>query len=362
MKIILFAGGSGTRFWPISRKKFPKQFIQLINNQSTLERHLDNLAPKYGWNNIFISTTELLSALVKNTFPEVSLGNIITEPARRDLAPAVALVMLKMKKLGAGDEPIAIMWSDNIIGKPDNFFEAMDAASKFIKEDPNRIIFLGEKPQYPNENLGWIEKGEVVSEKNGLKIYKRKSFTYRPPLADAKKWYKAGTHLWNPGYFVTTPDFILDQYEKLQPRMHDQIVQIYKALDTDRESKAIQEVYPKMEVISFDDAILELMDDSKALILEGDYHWSDPGTLYALKQFLQEDEDDVIGKGLVYNYDSKDSIVYNFVKKQLVTTIGLDGFVVINTPDAILVCHKDQIPKIKKMLGEFEGTQLEKFL
>ena len=165
MKIVLFAGGSGTRFWPISRKKYPKQFIPLINNESTTKKFLDTLYPQFGWNNIFVSTTELLSALVKNSFPEVPLGNIITEPARRDLAPAVALVMTKLQKLGAGDDPVAIMWSDSIVEKTENFLKAIAAAEGFIKDDPNRIIFLGEKPHYANENLGWIEKGEVVGEK-----------------------------------------------------------------------------------------------------------------------------------------------------------------------------------------------------
>ena len=361
MKIVLFAGGSGTRFWPISRNKYPKQFIPLIDNKSTLQMHLDNLSAKYGWNNILISTTEILSALVKNTFPSLPLQNIITEPDRRDVGPAVALAMIKLRKLGAGEEPCAIMWSDNIIGKPENFFKAMQAAEEFIKEDPNRLIFLGEKPTYPNENLGWLELGKMVGEKKGLKVYKRKSFTYRPELALAKKWFKNKTHLWNPGYFVITPNFVLEQFAKLMPDMYKQLEKIEVALDTENENSVMQKVYPQIESISFDNAVLEGMDDDQVLVLAGDYKWSDPGTLYALKEFLQSNKSDNVSKGLVYNFETKDSLVYNYVKKQLVATIGLDGFIVVNTPDALLVCHKDQTPNIKKMLKEFEGTELEKF-
>ncbi|KXK25853.1 MAG: Alginate biosynthesis protein AlgA [candidate division WS6 bacterium OLB20] len=362
MKIIVFAGGSGTRFWPISRNKFPKQFIPLINNQSTIEMQLGKLSEWYGWNSIFVSTTELLAALVKNTFPALPLTHIVTEPERRDLAPAVGLSMVKLAKMGSGSEPVAILWSDSVIGNTDNFHKALTTAEQFIKDDPERLLFLGEQPQYPNENLGWIEKGEEVEERNGLKIFRKKSFTYRPELKKAQEWFEAGTHLWNPGYFVTTPDFVLDQYRQLQPAMYEQLMQIQKALDTDHENDAIEKIYPEMESISFDDAILELMDNDRNLVLGGDYEWADPGTLYALKQFLQESDGDNVSKGLVYNHDTRDSLVYNFVKKQLVTTIGLDGFIVVNTPDAILVCHKNQIPTIKKMLKEFDGTELEKFL
>ena len=198
--------------------------------------------------------------------------------------------------------------------------------------------------------------------KNGLKIYKRKSFTYRPELKKAEEWFKAETHLWNPGYFVSTPNHILSLYEEFQSEMFLQLQKIKAALDTDSELEVLQKIYPEMESISFDDAILEGMDDSKALVLEGDYDWADPGTLYALKKYMQENDDDNVSKGLVYNHETRDSLVYNFVKKQVVTTIGLDGFIVVNTPDAILVCPKDRIPDIKKMLKEFDGTELEKFL
>jgi len=195
-----------------------------------------------------------------------------------------------------------------------------------------------------------------------LKIFKKKSFTYRPKLSKAQEWFEAGTHLWNPGYFITTPKFVLSQYEELQPDMYAQLQRMGDALDTDHENDVIEEVYPTMESMSFDDAILELMDNDKNLVLGGDYAWADPGTLYALKQFLQQSDEDNVSKGLVYTYDTKDSLVYNFVKKQLVTTIGLDGYIVVNTPDAVLVFHKNQIPTIKKMLKEFGGTELEKFL
>jgi len=362
MKIVLFAGGSGTRFWPISRNKYPKQFIPLIDNKSTLQMLLENLSVKYGWNNILVPTTDLLSALVKNSFPSLPLKNIITEPVRRDLAPAVGLAMINLRKQGGGDEAMAILWSDGIIRNNANFFKAMDTAEQLLKKDSNRLIWLGEKPTYPNENLGWLELGSKVEERNGLSIYKRKSFTYRPKLELAKKWFKNKTHLWNPGYFIATPNFILEQYKKLMPEMYKQLLAIEKSLGTEKENDVLQKIYPETENISFDDAILVRMPDDVNLVLAGSYKWNDPGTLYALKEFLQSKKNDNVSKGLVYNYETKDSLVYNFVKKQLVSTIGLDGFVVVNTPDALLVCHKDMIPVIKKMLKEFEGTELQKFL
>jgi len=362
MNIIIFAGGSGTRFWPISRDKYPKQFQPIINNKSTIELMVEKVAPIYGWNNIYFSTTELLVSLIKNTFPQIPTSNIITEPTQRDVGPAVGLALSKLKKLGGGDEPVTILWSDNYPANGANFKAVLKIAEDKILTNPKQLIFLGEKPQFANENLGWIELGEKIGSETGINYYKLGGFKYRPTSEVAEEWYKDQKHLWNTGYFVTTPNFILELYNKYNPLIAGLLNQISADLGTEKENLTLQELYPQMPAIHFDNIVLENIDKEKTLIIEGDYAWSDPGTLYALKQFLQENQEDNVSKGLVYTHDTKDSLVYNYVNNQLLTTIGLDGFIVVNTPDAILVCNKKDIGKIKEMLKEFKGTELQKLL
>lgn len=362
MQTVVFAGGSGKRFWPLSRNKFPKQFQPIINNKSTIELMVERIAEVYGWESIYVPTTQILTSLIKNHFPSIPTTNIFTEPTRRDLGAAVGYAMARLRKAGFGDKPVAILWSDNFPANGKAFQDSLKAAEELIAANPNRIVFLGEKPTFANDNLGWIELGEKIDEKNGIEAYKRKQFKYRPSVDQANNWFQSDKFVWNTGYFVSTPDFILSQYEKQNPTMYSQLAEIEKAVGTDAEEKVVNEVYPTIEETHFDNVVLEGLDNEQAIVLKTDFKWSDPGTLYALKQFLQEKEEDNVTKGMTYTYNTTDSLVYNFVKNQIVTTVGLNGFIVVNTPDAILVCHKDQIGDIKKMLEEWSGTELEKFL
>lgn len=362
MKIVVFAGGSGTRFWPISREKYPKQFKPLMDGKSTFQVHIENYLKHYSKSNILVSTTEALSGTVKELFPAIPLQNIIAEPIRRDLGPSVAFVMLKLAKMGDPDEPTAIVWSDGVIGDPSAYFSALKMADEMLVADKDQLIYLGETPRFSNENIGWIGLGNKIKSSPTLSVYERKGFVYRPPLAQAQEWFKDQKHLWNTGYFITTPSFILSEYKRQQPEMFALMEKISKSLDTDKEYEVIQEIYQQMESISFDNAILEGLDDAKTKVIGGNFKWTDPGTLYALKQFIQDNPEENAIKGLVHNYKTKDSLVYNYDENKLVTTIGLEGFIVVNTPDALLVCHKDQIPEIKNMLKKFEDTDLKKYL
>lgn len=362
MKAVVFAGGSGKRFWPLSRNKFPKQFQPIINDKSTIELMVGRIAESYGWQNIYMPTTQILVPVIKNHLPSIPAENIFTEPTRRDLGAAVGYAMIRLRKAGFGDEPVAILWSDNFPANGKAFQDSLQAGEELIKKDPNRIIFLGEKPTFANDNLGWIELGEKIDENNGISAYKKGNFKYRPSVEQANEWFQSDRYVWNTGYFVSTPDFVLSQYEKQNPTMYKQLIEIEAAIGTQKESDTLNEIYPQIEATHFDNVVLEGLDNSQAIVLKTDFNWTDPGTLYALKQFLQETESDNITKGLTYTFDTKDSLVYNFVKNQIVTTVGLDGYIVVNTPDAVLVCHKDNIGNIKKMLEEWEGTELEKFL
>jgi mannose-1-phosphate guanylyltransferase len=362
MKIIIFAGGSGRRLWPISRQKSPKQFEQIIGDQSTLQLAVARVRHTYGAANIFVSTNEQYVELVRGQLPEIPPEQIIGEPARRDLAAAVGLALSHLAHhTDHADEPIAILWGDNYMSQVDNFLAVMETAEQLLTQKLASILFIGETPRFPNENLGWIGLGPEKGRIQGRPYYGFASLTYRPPLADCRRMFAEGTHVWNTGYFVTTIGFVQSLYRQQQPQLWDRLSQIQAVIGQESYQETLQAIYPNLAVMSFDDAILQHMPADQALVLHSEMGWSDPGTLYALKEAIDPDPAANVTKGLVQTAEAADCLVYNYEPEKLVAVIGLEGVIVVNTGDALLVVHKDKIPLVKKMVDSLDGTELEKF-
>ncbi len=365
MKLIIFAGGSGRRLWPISRQKSPKQFEPIIGEKSTLQLAVDRVYDAYGGENIFISTNEKYVRLVQDQLTNIPVTNVIGEPARRDLAAAVGLAVAHLAQATAegarADEPIAILWGDNYMDKVENFLSVMKAAESLLAQRQANILFIGETPRFANNNLGWIGLGEKHGRIQDQPYYGFQSLTYRPPLADCERMFAEGTHVWNTGYFVTTIGFVQSMYQKYQPQMWQQLAKIQSAIKEVNYPEVLQTVYPRIEVMSFDDAILQYVPPEQALVLHNEMGWSDPGTLYALKEAVNPNLEANVTKGLVKLDECKDCLVYNYEDNKLVSVVGMDGMIVVNTEDAILVVHKDQIPLVKQMVNSLEGTDLEHF-
>jgi len=365
MKIVIFAGGSGRRLWPISRQKSPKQFEPILGSESTLQLAVGRVLDTYGAENIFISTNEKYVDMVREQLPQLPAANIIGEPTRRDLAAAVGLAMSHLAHAAGAapldEEPVAILWGDNYMDNTPNFLRVMAAAEKLLQQKKAHILFIGETPRFANENLGWLGLGQQLGEMDGQPYYRFESLTYRPPLADCQRMFAAKTHVWNTGYFVTTLGFVRQLYRERQPAMWAQLAQIEAQIGQPGYDDILHDVYPQMEVLSFDDAILTHVAPEQALALHSEMGWSDPGTLYALKEAINPDLTANVTKGQVIIEQAQDCLVYNYESDKLVVTVGVEGVVVVNTEDAILVVHKDSIPLVKQVVNGLEGTDLEKY-
>lgn len=365
MKLIIFAGGSGRRLWPISRQKSPKQFEPIIGKKSTLQLAVDRVSGAYGSENIFISTNEKYVEIVQNQLSDIPPENVIGEPTRRDLAAAVGLAVSHLAAATdpkeQANEPIAILWGDNYMDQVENFLAVMQAAETLLQQKKADILFIGETPRFANNQLGWIGLGAEHGRVDDQPYYGFQSLTYRPPLDVCQRMFAEGTHVWNTGYFVTTLGFVQSMYQEHQPQMWQQLSQIQAAIGQNNYTEVLHSIYPQLEVMSFDDAILQYVPSERALVLHNEMGWSDPGTLYALKEAVNPDPEANVSKGLVKLDDSQDCLVYNYEDNKLVAVIGLDGMIVVNTEDAILVVHKDQIPLVKQMVNSLEGTDLEHF-
>lgn len=355
MKLVIFAGGHGTRLWPLSRKNSPKQFEKLFNGKSTLQLAIDRVQDIFGVENIYISTNEKFADLIKEQLPILPKENIFLEPAKRDLAAAVGLSFMKIHQTGYSG-PIAILWADHLMDRVEEFTKALTTGEELIIENPNRFVFLGEHPRFANHNLGWITVGDKINEKNGLPVYEFKSWKYRPELEQCKQMFESGKSFWNPGYFVTSVEFVLGLYREFMPEMHRALKDMVK------DPEDISSKYPTLESISFDNAILEKVSPSQAVVLKINMGWSDPGTLYALKEALEESPESNVTKGKTFTLETKDTLVINHEENKLVTTVGLEGMVVINTEDAVIVVHKDDVPKVKVLVDKLKEEGLEEYI
>jgi mannose-1-phosphate guanylyltransferase len=358
MKIVIFAGGVGTRLWPLSRKNTPKQFEKIIGEKSTLQLAVDRLQPDFKPENIYVSTGAKYENIVRNHLPQIPAGNFILEPEMRDVGPAVGVAMGIIGKKDP-EVPVGIVWSDHFVKKERRFREVLGFAQKIVAKNPNSIVFIGQRARFANQNLGWLEFGEEVNEIRGTKVFKFKKLIYRPSLEMAEKFMESKNYAWNPGYFVTTPKFILSQYKKFAPEIWKGIIKIQEAVGKDNFKEVFEKVYPTLEKISFDNAILEKMDPSNVFVIAADLGWSDVGAWEALKEALEVSASENVTKGKVLIEDSSDNLVFNYTD-QLVVGIDLTKMLVINTDDVLLVCAKDSVPKIKKLVESLNGTELEK--
>lgn len=360
MKIVIFAGGVGTRLWPLSRKSSPKQFEKIIGDKSTLQLAAERLQPDFNWQDIFISTGNQYLDLVKEQLPEIPEENLIGEPQMRDVGPAVGLVTAILEKKSP-DEPMTILWSDHLVKKEELFRKTLKTAEKIIQVNPDKILFISQKPRFASQNLGWIEFTDKVEEKEDIEIFKLKSFLYRPDFTTAQKFFESGRHAWNLGYFVTTPKFLWSLYQTLAPELFNQLLKIQEAYGGEDFEKVLEKVYPNLEKISFDNAILEKMDPEKGLVISQDLAWSDVGAWEALKEALAKSPADNVIHGKVEVRDCEDSLIYNYTD-QLLAAIDLKSQLVINAKDVVLVCRKDSVPKIKKLVEELEKTEFKNLI
>ncbi len=357
MKVVLFAGGVGTRLWPLSRKHTPKQFEKIIGDKSTLQLAAERILPIFKPSDIFVSSGERYEEILYNQLPMLPRKNFILEPEMRDVGAAVGLVTSILEKISK-DEPFIILWSDHLVRNENLFRRVIVSVGKVLERDKNKIIFIGQKSRFASQNLGWIEFGKKIKDVDGVSLFEFKSLHYRPSPKAAEEFHLSVNHAWNPGYFGTTPSYLLSLYEKYAPSMYENLVKVQKAWGTEKYKTVIKEIYPSLEKISFDNLILEKIGSSEGYVVGADLGWSDVGAWESLKEALQENEDENVTKGKVLVSDSRDSLVFNYTG-QMVVGIDLNQLLIINTDDVLLVCPKNSVPKIKKLVESLSGTEHE---
>ncbi len=361
MHALLFAGGFGQRLWPISRKSRPKQFSALMGTKSFLRLAVERILPIVPFQRIYISTNEKFAQIILEQLPELPPENLILEPQRRDLAAAAALAFFTLEKRGIGG-PIYFQWSDNYVGNEQGLRDAIQVGQELIAQDGDRIVFIGQTPRFASENLGWIEHGEAIGTISDIPCYAFRSWSYRPTPEVCRQMFESGRYTWNSGFFATTMEFVLSTFRRASPELSAVAEEIVSYDGTDQAQAKLRELYVKMPILHFDDAFLTQVKPQQAVILKIDLDWTDPGTLYGLKEALASSQSANVTQGTVIDVDCTDGLFINEEAHKTMAVMGLEGVMVVNTSDVTLVISKDAVRYIGKILDQLKERGLEDLL
>jgi len=355
MFAVIFAGGAGTRLWPVSRQNSPKQVQPFVDEQSLLQKTYQRVSRFFDPQNIYLATNENCQKLILEQI-EIKPENFIIEPQKKDTAAALGLAAVKLFK----KDPEAIMtniWSDHYIKNEELYGQFLKIAEELVRKYPDKIILGGINPTYPETGYGYIKMGDPVEKVNGFELFKVAQFVEKPDLETAKSYLQQWEYLWNPAYFFFKAKLLLDLFAQFEPDMHASLMRIYQALETEEQEKVIKAEFEQIKKISIDYAIMEKCNN--LLVLPLDLGWADVGNWKTVKDILSSTEEENVIKGKSINIDSKNNLIYSYSGK-LIATIGIKNKIIIETPDAILVCDKDRAQEVKKIVEQLnEDTDLK---
>jgi mannose-1-phosphate guanylyltransferase len=354
--VAIMAGGIGSRFWPMSRTAYPKQFLDVLNTGKTLiQWTFERYAKFIPIENIFIVTSEEYVTIVKEQLPLLPFDNIIAEPSRKNTAPCIAYISFKLAQKDP-DAIFVVAPSDHLILEENNFQQIVELSLDFVT-NIKALVTLGIKPSNPNTGYGYIQYEGLEVAKG---VYKVKTFTEKPNLEIAQSFLDSGDFLWNAGIFAWKVSTILAAFENLQPEMYELFDQEKANFNTAQEKTAIEKIYPQCTNISIDIAIMEKA--KNVYVIPAEFGWSDLGTWNSAYENIEKDYlGNAVASDNVVVIDATKCMI-KAPQDKLVVVQGLDDFIVIDTKDVLLICSKDKEQSIKEYVAEVKRNKGDKYI
>lgn len=351
MYAVIMAGGSGTRFWPLSREKMPKQLLKIGTEDTMICQTVNRILPAIRFEDIFVVTNrDIVDAIGQQLISKFNKPwdkNVILEPEARNTAPALGLAALHLERINPDGVMVALA-ADHVIQKTDEFLKLLAKGNEAACH--GYLVTLGIKPNRPETGYGYIKAGPALREAGAESVCKVEAFVEKPNLETAKEYLKKGNYFWNSGIFIWKTKTLLQEIEKYDPVLYSGLMEIKNSIGTEKEETVISTVFKNLKSVSIDYAVMEKTD--RAAVIPAEIGWSDVGSWTALDEVSEHDAAGNILSGNVIDIDSHDSIIY--AEKRLVTTIGLKDIIVVDTPDATLVCSKDRAQDVKKVVDEIK--------
>jgi len=354
--VVIMAGGIGSRFWPMSRQNYPKQFLDILNTGKTLiQWTFERFASFIPKENIYVVTSNEYRDIVHKQLPQMPEENILGEPSRKNTAPCIAYISFKLQQKDP-KASLIVAPADHLILDTKGFTKVCLEALSFVGKH-SAFITLGIKPTYPNTGYGYIQHETHSVSDN---VYKVKTFTEKPNLELAKTFLASGDFLWNAGIFVWQVKNIIQAFEKYLPEMYDVFSAEREKFNTSAEKAALEHIYPLCTNISIDFGIMEKADN--VYVIPSSFGWSDLGTWNSAYENLEKDylANAVAGDNVVVIDATK--CVVKAPNDKLLVLQGLDDFIVVDTKDVLLICKRDKEQDIKEYVAELKRSKGDHYL
>lgn len=338
---VIMAGGVGSRFWPRSKERKPKQLIRIFGDNTMIQdtvKRLDGLVdPK----NIFVITSKVQKPRVIMQLPELPLENIIDEPFGKNTAACIGLASVFIKAKN-NEAVVVTLPSDHLIKDDEEFRKCLKNAAEFANESKG-LITIGIKPNRPETGYGYIQFDEKEISNN---IHKVLTFAEKPNLETARSFIESGDFLWNAGIFIWRVDVILDAIKTFLPDLHEGLIEIETSIGTPEFDKQLINVYGQLKSISIDYGVMEKAQN--VYLTKADFYWNDVGSWEAVYEVTEKDDD---GNALVGDvYTEKTFGSYIFSPKKFVATIGVENLIIIDTQEALLICNRENAQEVRQIV------------
>lgn len=335
---LIMAGGKGTRFWPLSTEEKPKQFLNLVGNETMIQMTIKRILPIIPIERIFVCTGERYVDLLKEQLPSLPEKNIIVEPEGRNTAPCIALSAMIIKRYFK-DSKMLVLPSDHLIRDEEKFRDIILKGNKILDKNNEGIITFGIKPDRPETGYGYIKYGKNNIDKD---VYKVEKFVEKPDLETAKEYLNEGNYLWNGGMFLWRTNYIIEEIRKYAPQTYEALHNI-ENIEESKLQNYINENYRKTDSISIDYAVLEKSED--IFVIPSEIGWDDIGTWKSVERYRKKDEKNNIVNSDVRTIESNSNMIVNNNKK--VVMIGIENVMVVETEEATFIVNKEYMDNLK---------------
>jgi len=359
---LVICGGGGTRLWPRSRNKTPKQFSRLFGKETLYQKTIRRLKGLVSLSRIYIVTTSREYAQeIKKEMPGIPSGNIFWEPTRRNTAIACGLGTLIVHK----KDPQAIImnfWADHLVEK-EEVFRKVEKAAAIVAFEEKTLVAIGIKPTWPHTGLGYIKAGKVFERINGISVYKLEKFVEKPDQKTAEKFLKSGNYYWNSGMYVWQADFFLKALEKYASKTFSALEKIGNTFGKKEFLKVMKSAYEEAPDISVDVAVSEKV--KNAFVIPADFGWNDVGDWSVIYELVSKDKDGNAivkfgQKGEFIGLEAKNNLIQ--FDDQLIAAIGVEDLIIIDTTDAVLICRKKDAQRVKDLVSLLKEKNKVKYL
>lgn len=355
---VIMAGGRGERFWPRSRRKLPKQLLNLAGEDSLLQQSVGRIRNLTDDDRIYVVTNIDYTEPVRQQLPMLPERNILIEPEGRNTAPCVGLAAIYIQNHFPGEDPsMAILPSDALVNDVEEMRKVLRIGLDYTQQN-NRGLIYGMWPTRPETGYGYIQLGEVLGETEGVAFHKVVAFKEKPQRTTAEKYWQSKEFLWNAGMFVWKVSRLLEEIRTHLPDLAAGLEKLRPYLGAEDEQNKLAEIYPTLPAISIDYGILEKT--KNLAVIPTEFGWDDLGSWSSLERILRADQAGNVVQGDLTGIETKNCIIYS--PKKAVAALGVSDLIIVETDDVLMVCAKEKAQEVKKIIEKLKMKKREELL